>query len=93
MADDAELEEFRAWKRSKEKEEIFGVLDEWAERSGLKKLLEDVTGDDDADATVSLADAAAKVKEGKTPKPPKPEPKEDPVPEPQSLAARLGLTA
>lgn len=83
MADDRELEEFRAWKASQEKERIFGVLDEWADRSGLKGLIEAVAGDEgdeggegdegdeDGGSAIDLADAARRIRAGAKVKPPK----------------------
>lgn len=92
MADEKELEEFRAWKAAKDKEQLFGVLDEWAERSGLAALLK--LGEDDGDDD-DLAAATKKAAKGEKPKPP-PKPKaeeEEPEPERTSIAARFGLVS
>ena len=95
MADDAELEEFRAWKKQRDKAEVFGLLDEWADEIGLKKFLAEIDGDDgdeDAEETKTLRDAAKKTGEGKKTRAPKKEPEQEPKTEPTSIAARLGLT-
>lgn len=93
MADDRE--EFERWKAEREKQQVFGILDEWAEKSGLSKFLQTITAEDDDDDGDSLEAAAKKAAAGEKPKSPKKtEEEKEPVAEVTSLASRLfGKTA